>query len=48
VEWNKNKMNIIILTAEPFPIGMACTNPILSYCKEFVDNWENIEKSAEF
>ena len=31
-------MNIFILTTGPFPIGMACTNRIISYAKGFVEN----------
>lgn len=30
--------NIIILTSNPFPVGLAATNRILSYCKGFIAN----------
>ena len=30
-------MNIIVITHEPFPIGMACTNRIISYSKGIVE-----------
>lgn len=36
MEFMSNK--IFIITAEPFPVGMACTNRILSYCRGFVEN----------
>lgn len=29
---------IIIITTEPFPIGLAATNRILCYCKGFIEN----------
>jgi len=36
-------MNIIILTNEPFPIGMAATNRILSYSKGIVELGNSLE-----
>jgi len=36
-------MEIFIITAEPFPKGMACTNRILSYCKGFIENKAKIK-----
>lgn len=45
MEWDKRKMNIKIITNDPFPVGMANTNQITSYAKGFTENNCNLSVS---